>query len=38
MIIVGFVLLLLQGVSQTIKSFYVAMGWETPEPVQAEVH
>ena len=38
MIIVGFVLLLLQGVSQTIKSFYVAMGWETSEPVQAEVH
>ena len=38
MIIVGFVLLLLQGISQTIKSFYVAMGWESPAPTQAEVH
>ena len=38
MIIVGFVLLLLQGISQTIKSFYVAMGWESPAPAQAEVH
>ena len=38
MIIVGFVLLLLQGVSQTIKSFYWAMGWETPPNTQAEVH
>jgi len=39
MIIVGFVLLLLQGVSQTIKSFYLAMGWESPPPAPpAEVH
>lgn len=38
MIIVGFVLLLIQGVSQTIKSFYLAMGWEPPAPVDAEVH
>ena len=38
MIIVGFVLLLLQGVSQTIKSFYWAMGWESPERPPAEVH
>jgi TRAP-type mannitol/chloroaromatic compound transport system permease small subunit len=38
MILVGFVLLLLQGVSQTIKSFYVAMGWESPQRPPAEVH
>jgi TRAP-type mannitol/chloroaromatic compound transport system permease small subunit len=38
MIIVGFVLLLLQGISQTIKAFYTAMGWETPTPPRAEVH
>lgn len=38
MIIVGFVLLLLQGVSQTIKSFYWAMGWEAPPRPPAEVH
>jgi TRAP-type mannitol/chloroaromatic compound transport system permease small subunit len=38
MIIAGFVLLLIQGVSQTIKSFYRAMGWEPPEPAAAEVH
>lgn len=29
MIIVGFVLLLIQGISQTIKSYYWAKGWET---------
>ena len=38
MIIVGFVLLLIQGISQTIKSLYWAMGWETPEHVEHEVH
>ena len=38
MIIVGFVLLLVQGVSETIKSFYRAMGWETPGETRAEVH
>jgi TRAP-type mannitol/chloroaromatic compound transport system permease small subunit len=38
MIIVGFVFLLLQGVSQAIKAFYVAMGWEEPAPVVHEVH
>ena len=38
MIIVGFVLLFLQGIAQTIKSFYVAMGWEAPAPSQSEVH
>jgi TRAP-type mannitol/chloroaromatic compound transport system permease small subunit len=31
MIIAGFVLLLVQGISQTIKSFYWAMGWEERE-------
>lgn len=31
MIIVGFALLLLQGVSQAIKNFFVGMGWEQPE-------
>ncbi|MGH7268665.1 MAG: TRAP transporter small permease subunit [Candidatus Rokuibacteriota bacterium] len=30
MIIVGFAVLLLQGISQAIKAFYVAMGWEEP--------
>jgi TRAP-type mannitol/chloroaromatic compound transport system permease small subunit len=38
MIIVGFVLLLLQGISQTIKAFYWAMGWESPPQPPAEVH
>ena len=38
MIIVGFVLLLVQGISQTIKSFYWAMGWEARPTTQAEVH
>jgi TRAP-type mannitol/chloroaromatic compound transport system permease small subunit len=38
MIIVGFVLLLLQGISQTIKSFYWAMGWEMRPTTQTEVH
>jgi TRAP-type mannitol/chloroaromatic compound transport system permease small subunit len=38
MIIVGFVFLLIQGLSQTIKSFYWAMGWETREPAAKEVH
>jgi TRAP-type mannitol/chloroaromatic compound transport system permease small subunit len=35
-IIVGFVLLLVQGISQTIKSFYWAMGWESREQAGAE--
>src|SRR5262245_59428290 len=38
MIIAGFALLLLQGISQTIKAFYVAMGWEAPAPSRSEVH
>jgi TRAP-type mannitol/chloroaromatic compound transport system permease small subunit len=37
MIIAGFVLLIVQGISQTIKLFYVAMGWETPASPRAEV-
>jgi TRAP-type mannitol/chloroaromatic compound transport system permease small subunit len=38
MIIVGFVLLALQGISQMIKSLYWAMGWERPEQIEHEVH
>ena len=38
MIIVGFALLLLQGISQMIKSFYWAMGWESPPQPPSEVH
>jgi TRAP-type mannitol/chloroaromatic compound transport system permease small subunit len=38
MIIAGFILLMLQGISQTIKSFYWAMGWEVRAPEQAEIH
>jgi TRAP-type mannitol/chloroaromatic compound transport system permease small subunit len=38
MIIVGFGCLLLQGVSQAIKNFYWAMGWEAPERRVPEVH
>lgn len=30
-IIVGFLLLGLQGISQAIKNLYWAMGWEDPE-------
>ena len=37
-IIVGFLLLLLQGFSEAIKRFYWAMGWETPEKRVQEVH
>jgi TRAP-type mannitol/chloroaromatic compound transport system permease small subunit len=38
MIIVGFGFLLLQGISETIKRFYWAMGWEEPARVVHEVH
>jgi TRAP-type mannitol/chloroaromatic compound transport system permease small subunit len=31
-IILGFAILILQGFSQAVKSFYVARGWEEPEP------
>ena len=37
-IIIGFALLFLQGVSETIKNFYVAMGWEEPEVRVKEIH
>jgi TRAP-type mannitol/chloroaromatic compound transport system permease small subunit len=36
-ILVGFGLLILQGISQAIKSFYVAMGWEPPEARLKEI-
>jgi TRAP-type mannitol/chloroaromatic compound transport system permease small subunit len=29
-IIIGFVILMIQGVSELIKRFYVARGWEQP--------
>jgi TRAP-type mannitol/chloroaromatic compound transport system permease small subunit len=35
-IIVGFLILMLQGVSQAIKTFHVAMGWEDPEILKPE--
>ncbi|MBI2217925.1 MAG: TRAP transporter small permease subunit [Candidatus Rokubacteria bacterium] len=38
MIIVGFALLFLQGISQAIKSFYSAMGWEAADQRAPEVH
>jgi TRAP-type mannitol/chloroaromatic compound transport system permease small subunit len=38
MIIVGFFLLMIQGISQTIKSLYWAMGWESREQAPPEVH
>jgi hypothetical protein len=28
----------LQGVSETIKNFYVAMGWEEPQVRVKEIH
>lgn len=37
-IILGFALLLLQGVSQAIKNLYWAMGWEEPERRGPEIH
>ena len=37
-IIMGFVLLILQGLSQAVKNFYVGMGWEEPEVRAKEVH
>ena len=37
-IIIGFALLGLQGVSETIKNFYVAMGWEEPKVRVKEIH
>ena len=37
-IIVGFMLLMLQGISQAIKNYYVARGWEEPEQRAKEIH
>ena len=37
-IILGFALLFLQGISQAIKNFYVGMGWEDPEQRVQEIH
>ncbi len=37
-IIVGFVVLMIQGFSQAIKNFYVARGWEEPESRAKEIH
>ncbi len=37
-IIIAFGLLILQGISQTIKNFYWAMGWEEPEKHLPEIH
>jgi TRAP-type mannitol/chloroaromatic compound transport system permease small subunit len=38
MIILGFLGLLVQGISQAIKTFYWGMGWEAPERRVHEVH
>jgi TRAP-type mannitol/chloroaromatic compound transport system permease small subunit len=37
-IIIGFLLLMLQAVSQCIKNFYWMMGWEEPERRAQEIH
>lgn len=37
-IILGFALLILQGISQAIKNFYWGMGWEEPEKHVPEIH
>ncbi len=37
-IIIAFLLLVLQGISQAIKNFYWAMGWEEPERRVQEIH
>jgi TRAP-type mannitol/chloroaromatic compound transport system permease small subunit len=37
-IIVAFLILMVQGVSQTIKAYYAARGWEEPERRVKEVH
>ena len=37
-IIIGFVILMLQGVSELIKRFYVARGWERPSKQASEIH
>ena len=37
-IIIGFALMFLQGISQAIKNFYWGMGWEAPEEKAGEIH
>lgn len=37
-IIVAFSILLIQGISQAIKNYYVARGWEEPESRVKEIH
>lgn len=37
-IIIGFVLLGLQGISETVKNYYIARGWEEPNPRPKEIH
>ena len=37
-IILGFGVLAIQGVSQAIKNYYVARGWEAPESRVREIH
>ncbi|HEV8307257.1 MAG TPA: TRAP transporter small permease subunit [Methylomirabilota bacterium] len=37
-IIIAFALLVMQGISQAIKNFYWAMGWEEPEQRVPEIH
>jgi TRAP-type mannitol/chloroaromatic compound transport system permease small subunit len=37
-IIIGFVLLIVQGISEAIKNFYWAMGWEERPSRVAEIH
>ena len=37
-IIIGFVILMIQGLSELIKRFYVARGWEQPASQVKEVH
>ena len=37
-IIVGFVILMIQAFSQTVKNFFWAMGWEQPEVQVKEIH
>jgi len=37
-IIIGFGILMIQGVSQAIKNFFWGMGWEEPRPQQKEIY
>jgi TRAP-type mannitol/chloroaromatic compound transport system permease small subunit len=37
-IIVGFLILMIQAFSQTVKNFFWAMGWEEPEARVKEIH